>query len=773
MWAMIKDRIGKLPYKYIIYLCILGLMGIMLVAFALYVYLDYRGQREEAGGREAVNSAEQMVGQVDERLDNLKQYYISFTDSDDFSWALENEMHYSDYNESKAVLEIMTGKKIFMDYIGSCFLVNFRTGWVLGSTGMFPLSQVRNSEALYELAERSKGALDKNYWLYNEATSIERVKNYEYNVMGEGKGLSLVMTFSSLISDPGSVFIANIDMNTWKRWIGRALGDCEELVVLDASGGIVYATEDSLVEDCRRMQENGNVEGRSRRVRSGGVDYMISSRRSDVLGWEYYICYDMDRGQFIGMRLSGILVLAILVIVATCFFVTAYTIYRPVGRLVQGVAREQQIAGNELEFLASRFADMKNDRQALEAVMYQQKERLLELFELRLMRGEVRSEDEWNEYFDSLHLRKCRCFAVTVVVLNLREENGEQSNVNEDAICLKLVEELPDALKELTWMPVVYNACAIFGLFGEDDEDVLLERITDFYDGMRAFSEERYGYQILMGVSATHTSPRHIRAAYRESINALTREMSGEYKVGEGTEESREAERRDCRFFLSSTTVCGNVYSQACEKEMHNSIKAMDKDQCYKLIDEFCQELRGEASNDKAMVYILRMVNAVLLAGIDTKIDIDKLYPNGLKRVYDEIIEIIEPGRVRRKLKAMLIDPILAARSELLADNSYSMLQEIEMQIRESKGNITLSECAGALGVHPTYVWKVLKMEKGKSFMDYVEEYKLEEAIRLLLQTDLTVAEIAVRLNYTNAQNFIRFFSKSTGVTPGKFRKLY
>ena len=83
----------------------------------------------------------------------------------------------------------------------------------------------------------------------------------------------------------------------------------------------------------------------------------------------------------------------------------------------------------------------------------------------------MRSEDEWNEYFDSLHLRKCRCFAVAVVVLNLREENGEQSNVNEDAICLKLVEELPDALKEMTWMPVVYNACAIFGLFGEDDED--------------------------------------------------------------------------------------------------------------------------------------------------------------------------------------------------------------------------------------------------------------------------------------------------------------
>lgn len=64
-------------------------------------------------------------------------------------------------------------------------------------------------------------------------------------------------------------------------------------------------------------------------------------------------------------------------------------------------------------------------------------------------------------------------------------------------------------------------------------------------------------------------------------------------------------------------------------------------------------------------------------------------------------------------------------------------------------------------------------MEKGKSFSDYLEEYKIEEAKRLLLQTGMTVAEIATELNYTNAQNFIRFFSKSTGVTPGKFRKLY
>ena len=773
MWNKIKSAIGRLPYKYVIYLCILSLMGIMLIAFAAYIYLDYQEQRQEAAGREADNSVARIVSQVDERLDNLKQYYISFVDSDDFKWVLENELHYSDYKESKAALEIMAGEKIFMDYIGSYYLTNFRTGWVLGSTGIFPLNEVANSEALYELADRNRGVLDKNYWLYNEMTEIERVKNYAYQVSVRKDGISLVMCFSNLLSDPNALFVANLNMNTWKKWISQMLGSSEELVVLDSRGEPVYSTDERLTESCRELRDGGSLAGRSRKVKLGGVsDYMISAGQSDVLGWEYYICYDMNRGQYAGAKLSGVILLSILIIVATCFFMNSYTIYRPVGRLVQGVSEvEQKIDGNELQFLASRFADMKNDRQVLEAMMYQQKEKLLELFELRLIRGEVRTEDEWSEYFEGLHLRRCKYFASAVVVLNLRDESETQSNVNEDAICLKLVEALPAELKEMTWMPIVYNACAIFGLFGEDDEAVLLEQIMKFHDGIQAFAEEHYGYRVLMGGSATHTGSRHIRAAYRESISALTQETR--MSAGEPQEEGNESGREDCRFFLSSTTMRANSYNQMYEKEIQNSIKAMDKEQCYKLIDEFSQELRGEDSHEKAMVYILRMVNAILLAAIDTKLDIEKLYPNGLRRLYDEMIEVIEPSRARRQMKYLLIDPILAARTVLLEDNSYSMMQEIEKQIRESKGNITLSECADALGVHPTYIWKVLKMEKGKSFSDYLEEYKLEEAIHLLLQTDLSVAEIAVRLNYTNAQNFIRFFSKSTGVTPGKYRKLY
>ena len=41
----------------------------------------------------------------------------------------------------------------------------------------------------------------------------------------------------------------------------------------------------------------------------------------------------------------------------------------------------------------------------------------------------------------------------------------------------------------------------------------------------------------------------------------------------------------------------------------------------------------------------------------------------------------------------------------------------------------------------------------------------------MLTTTDMSVAEIAEKLKYTNAQNFIRFFNKMAGVTPGKYRQ--
>ena len=70
-------------------------------------------------------------------------------------------------------------------------------------------------------------------------------------------------------------------------------------------------------------------------------------------------------------------------------------------------------------------------------------------------------------------------------------------------------------------------------------------------------------------------------------------------------------------------------------------------------------------------------------------------------------------------------------------------------------------------------IWKALKLVSEKSFSDITDEYKLEEAKRQLLDTDKKIVDIAKELGYSNTQNFIRFFSKYVGMTPGKYRRLH
>lgn len=774
-----RENVRKLPYKYLIALSVMGLITVVGIAFTIYSYADYKRECQQIAGREAQYKATRIVGEIDDTLENIRQYYLTTAESDDILWFLENEVQYSDYSYYKNAYDAMACSKMFGGYVGGFTLANFNSGWVLNNKGLFPLEEAVNAEILDELYGEYSEGFGTGYWVYDKTVAIENMVDRNYRTTVEADGLGFVMRLPAAKLHTYGLMIANIDMGKWKTELSGWQEDGENIVVMDPEGNLIFTTDTALVDNCREFVLSGAALDMPQKASldSHGT-YMVSGQRSSIQGWQYYVYYDMEAGAFPGMRYSAVTIVVAAIILLICFYLVVQLIYRPIHLLMQGVSdSKQKIKGNELDYLANRFADLKDDKQMLEQVMSQQQGRLVELFELRLLRGEVRTQEEWDEYFEQLKLVKGKVFATTVGVIDLRMEDETHSNISEDALCLKIVEELPERIKKLPWMPPVYNACTIFGMFTADSEEELLSQITDYYNALQKHVEEEYGYPILMGVSSSHTNFHHIRAAYRESVNALTatnRGMAanGEVETLEVTEREVSADEK-CRFYLASSTVRANSYNSDFEREIQTAIKAIDKEQCYKVVDEFSVFLADIDREDKAYVYILRFVNTIMFTAMDAGVDIEALYPEGLRKPYQELTSVIEAARIRRMLKYMFIDKILEARTVLLENSAYSMLEEIEKKIAEAKGNITLTECADALGVHQTYIWKVLKMEKGKSFSDYLEEYKLEEAKQLLLHTDMTVAEIAAELNYTNAQNFIRFFSKSTGLTPGKFRKLY
>ncbi len=83
---------------------------------------------------------------------------------------------------------------------------------------------------------------------------------------------------------------------------------------------------------------------------------------------------------------------------------------------------------------------------------------------------------------------------------------------------------------------------------------------------------------------------------------------------------------------------------------------------------------------------------------------------------------------------------------------------------------IRVVDIARELGYHEKYLSAVFHGTEGITLKRYLTLCRLNEAKRLLLETDYTVSEVAYYLNFPSPHNFSRFFKKEAGVTATQFR---
>ncbi len=84
--------------------------------------------------------------------------------------------------------------------------------------------------------------------------------------------------------------------------------------------------------------------------------------------------------------------------------------------------------------------------------------------------------------------------------------------------------------------------------------------------------------------------------------------------------------------------------------------------------------------------------------------------------------------------------------------------------------NPTLSELADLVCMTPSAFSRFFKQKTGSSLSNYIIEVKLAYAIRLLVDSTLSVSEICYECGFNNQSNFNRIFKSKKGQTPREFR---
>ncbi|MDF7821106.1 helix-turn-helix domain-containing protein [Runella sp. MFBS21] len=89
------------------------------------------------------------------------------------------------------------------------------------------------------------------------------------------------------------------------------------------------------------------------------------------------------------------------------------------------------------------------------------------------------------------------------------------------------------------------------------------------------------------------------------------------------------------------------------------------------------------------------------------------------------------------------------------------------------KTHHTVADYADMLFVTPKNLSKKISLVSKETPNDIIKNRIILESKRLLAHTTLTVKEIAYALNYEDDAYFVRFFTKSTGLSPLSFRKQF
>jgi len=85
--------------------------------------------------------------------------------------------------------------------------------------------------------------------------------------------------------------------------------------------------------------------------------------------------------------------------------------------------------------------------------------------------------------------------------------------------------------------------------------------------------------------------------------------------------------------------------------------------------------------------------------------------------------------------------------------------------------DLSLATVAKRFNYSTNYFSRLFKEQTGKTFLEYVNEYRIQRASEMLIFSDDMITDIAMEVGFNNLSYFIRQFKRFHGCSPVQFRK--
>jgi YesN/AraC family two-component response regulator len=106
--------------------------------------------------------------------------------------------------------------------------------------------------------------------------------------------------------------------------------------------------------------------------------------------------------------------------------------------------------------------------------------------------------------------------------------------------------------------------------------------------------------------------------------------------------------------------------------------------------------------------------------------------------------------------------------------NGKSLIEKaVELLGKEFRSKISINGICKNLHISTFHFSRIFKKYTGMSPHNYLTKIRINYSKELLLNSDISVGEIASKVGFENVNSFIKSFKLYTGTTPLKFKKTW
>lgn len=255
-----------------------------------------------------------------------------------------------------------------------------------------------------------------------------------------------------------------------------------------------------------------------------------------------------------------------------------------------------------------------------------------------------------------------------------------------------------------------------------------------------------------VGISGLHLGVADLRAAYGEAKEA---------RIEAFLRESHEVEYR-----MGILKEGGDVEAE----KMHQIAQMIGTNkisEALKMVEQYFAEVKREQYSGRVLEQSMNIL-------VD---EIISIYRNVLQEEkellrFRKIFRFAQMEELMEELTGWMIGFHEKLDSEFDDYKNKSRIEDALAYIRENYDkDLNMAVVSNHVSMNYSFFSYAFKQYTGKNFVNYLKALRMNEAKRLLAETDMRVVEISQRIGYENEKHFMKTFKKECGVSPTEYRK--